>query len=211
MIKVLIADDHQIVHHGLKSILKEVLTIECIHDAFTGIEAISLLKSNKYDLLFLDITMPDSDPVAVIKQAKEFDPAIKIMVFSMLSEKTYALRLIEAGADGYIEKNQDKTEIQNAVKKILLGKKYISEELFFNSTEMLTGRKDVNPFNELSNNELVVVNHLIAGFTLNMIKQKMNLHASTVSTYKKRIFEKLKIKSIVELIDLAEQHQIRHA
>ena len=155
--------------------------------------------------------MPDSDPVAVIKQAKEFDPAIKIMVFSMLSEKTYALRLIEAGADGYIEKNQDKTEIQNAVKKILLGKKYISEELFFNSTEMLTGRKDVNPFNELSNNELVVVNHLIAGFTLNMIKQKMNLHASTVSTYKKRIFEKLKIKSIVELIDLAEQHQIRHA
>ena len=92
-----------------------------------------------------------------------------------------------------------------------MGKKYISEELFFNSTEMLTGRKDVNPFNELSNNELVVVNHLIAGFTLNMIKQKMNLHASTVSTYKKRIFEKLKIKSIVELIDLAEQHQIRHA
>lgn len=200
MQNVLIADDHTIVHIGLQNLLKEHFSIKSFLFVESGDQISNLLSQNPIDVVFLDISMPNNDIFLTIKSIRQVYSNVKIIVYSMLPAKTYALRTLKAGANGYIEKSQSQTEIIEAIRRILSGKKYVNDEIFYNSLEQ--DNKEKSGLELLSNRELDVVRLMINGDTNSTISSKMDLHPATIGTYKNRIFEKLKINSIVELLNL---------
>jgi two-component system, NarL family, invasion response regulator UvrY len=200
MNNILIIDDHQIVHEGLTNILQNNFIINRIYSAHTIVEVEEILEEQQFDLIFLDISIPHSNVFETINLIRSFDKSTKIIIFSMFDGRTYAYRLINAGADGYIEKKQPKIEIINAIKKVIDGKKYVSEDLMYNSISFVNAGN--NPLSSLSNQELIILEYLVNGDTNNNIALKLNISPSTVSTVKRRICDKLHANTIIELIEI---------
>lgn len=206
MHRILIVDDHSIVRTGLEVLLNEHLQAQ-IDAASDGKEAIKKIKEVPYDLLILDINMPDTDCGTLVLTIKGLRPQLPILIFSMNDESLFALHYVKLGASGFLSKNAQDEDIIYAVKQILKGKKYISPELF--ETERAGETVGMNPFKILSERELTVVHHLLKGKNILEISKIMSLHTSTVGTYRTRIFEKLNIKSLVDLTELARIHQFQ--
>lgn len=205
MHRILIVDDHSIVRTGLEVLLSEHLEAQ-IDAASDGKEAIKKIKEVPYNLLILDINMPDTDCGTLVSNIKGFRPQLPILIFSMNDESLFALHYIKLGASGFLSKNAVDEDIIYAVKQILKGKKYLNPELI--ETER-PHTMTMNPFKILSERELTVVHHLLKGKNILEISKIMSLHTSTVGTYRTRIFEKLNIKSLVDLTELARIHQFQ--
>lgn len=203
MHRILIVDDHSIVRTGLEVLLNEHLQAE-IDAASDGKEAIRKIKEAPYDLLILDINMPDTDCGTLVLTIKGLRPQLPVLIFSMNDESLFALHYVKLGANGFLSKNAQDEDIIYAVRQILKGKKYINPELFEAERSMGT-----NPFKVLSERELTVVHHLLKGKNILEISKIMNLHTSTVGTYRTRIFEKLSITNLVDLTELARIHQFQ--
>ena len=206
MNKILIADDHSIVRFGATVVINEHIKDAEIISATTIKEVYAQLNENRFDLLLLDINMPGGNNIQVIKEILALQNDIKILVFSSYDENIYALRYIEAGAAGYLNKNTAMEEIINAIYSIKDKGKYMSPEVRDLYIKKLTTNKSsmekVNPLNKLSNREMDVAKHLIEGHGILEVSTRLNLSSSTVSTYKSRIFEKLGVNNIPELIEL---------
>ena len=205
MHRILIVDDHSIVRTGLEVLLSEHLQAQ-IDAAEGGKEAIKKIKEVLYDLLILDINMPDTDCATLVLNIKGIRPQLPILIFSMNDESLFALHYVKLGASGFLSKNALDEDIVYAVKQILKGKKYINPDVF----EM--DRMDTmvnNVFKILTERELTVVHNLLKGKNILEISKVMNLHTSTIGTYRTRIFEKLNIKSLVDLTELARIHQFK--
>lgn len=204
MSKILIVDDHSIVRTGIKMLL-EGQTNVFADEADDGRAALNLIKDRKYDLMLLDINMPGMDCDQLINAVTGIDPDLSILIFSMNEEELFARHYLKLGVKGFLSKRSPPDEIIYAIKQVLNGKRYISREL----AEMLSGMSEIkneNPFLSLSQRELTVVGHLLRGMKISKIGELMNLHASTVSTYRTRIYEKLNIKSLIDLTELARIH-----
>lgn len=210
MKNILIADDHSIVRLGASVIIKETLPTATILQAQTYDEVYATLNNSPIDLILLDINMPGGNNINVIKKILSIQPAIKILVFSSYEENLYALRYIGAGAAGYLNKSTAMSELKNAIQSIESRGKYMSDTVNELYVQKITSSKasfnESNPLHQLSNREMDVAKHLIKGLGILDVASLMGLSSSTVSTYKSRVFEKLNINNIPELIEIYKLH-----
>ena len=206
---ILIVDDHSIVRTGLQLLLKNFLPHSEIDEATDGNTALEKIKQTNYDLVVMDVNMPQTDSFGTLETVLSFKPATKVIMFSMNSEDLYAKRYLKIGAKGYLRKDASYEEIEKAINTVLNNKTYISPEL---NQKFLTGlqskKEPENPFDKLSAREFEIVHHLAQGSSVSEISRKLNIHTSTVGTYKARIFEKLQIQNLIELLNLAKVHNV---
>lgn len=210
MKRILIADDHSIVRLGASMIIKECIPNTDIQQAQTYDEVYNHLRKEPFDLLLLDINMPGGNNIKVVKKLLDIQPAVKILVFSSYEESIYALRYIDAGACGYLNKTTAMSELKNAIESIMTRGKYMSDTVKELYIQKLTTSKSSfvknNPLHKLSNREMDVAKHLTKGLGILEVAKLMELSSSTVSTYKSRVFEKLNVGNIPELIELFKLH-----
>lgn len=206
-VQILIADDHFVVKSGLK------LVINCYYADYKMLfasnfkEIFENLKQHKFDMLILDANFPEGNTLSIIEKIFTIQPKIKILMYSALEENIYASKFLSLGVKGYLSKLADEDEIISAVTKVLRGEIYMSSTLkeimlngFMNNTPM-------NPFEKLSKREFEIMMLLVQGEANLEISNKLNIKPSTISTYKNRIFEKLAINNIAELITLYKLYQ----
>ncbi|KQS32282.1 response regulator transcription factor [Pedobacter sp. Leaf194] len=197
---VLIADDHEIIRRGLKNLISDYWAGVEILNASTMQEA--LIETEKSpSLVIIDVNLPGGNNLKVIDQIKLVQPNAKILVFSSLNENIYAVPYLKAGASGYLTKNAEESEIVTAITTILAGSRYSSRNVKENMFNSILGNDADNPFTKLSARELEVAELLTKGIGVLEISNQLNLQMGTVSTYKLRLFQKLKIKSIIELAE----------
>lgn len=208
MIRILLVDDHEIVRSGLRLFLNNLIEGVVIDEAPGGNEALQKVKDSDYRLIILDLNMPGTNSFDLLKNILNARPSASILIFSINPEDVHAKRYLQLGAKGYVNKNASPEQLRDAVNTILQNKLYISPSLAQIITEDILDQKEINPFNVLSPRELEIVLHLIRGEQLSAIRKSLNLKASTVSTYKARIFEKLKCKNVMELNQLAKAYNI---
>lgn len=200
MIRVLIVDDHAVVRQGLRRILGEAEGIEVGAEAANGIEALKKIGHEKFDVVLLDISMPEKNGLDTLKQIIDENSAAKVLIMSMYPEDQYAVRLMKSGASGYMTKDAAPEQLVDAIHKVIAGKKYISPNL----AELLLqecGNDTGKPAHELlSNREYQVLRLLGSGKKVSEIAQTLSLSVKTISTYRAHILEKMKLKNNAELI-----------
>ncbi len=210
MLKILIADDHAIVRQGLKQIVTETSDMAVAGEASNGQELLNMIKENDYDVVVLDITMPGRDGMDVLKQLRIEKPDLPVLMLSIHPEEQYALRALRAGASGYLTKESAPDELVVAIQKVSRGGKYISsslaEKLAF---ELEVGREQA-PHETLSDREYHVMRMIASGKTVMEIAHELSLSEKTISTYRSRILEKMKMKNNAELTYYAIKNQLIH-
>ncbi|RBL88663.1 response regulator transcription factor [Chitinophaga flava] len=199
----LIAEDHGVVRMGAMLMIKELYPHAEIEEAETFDEAIKKLEKQFFDMLLLDIHIPGGDTILMVPSVKLRQPQTAILIFSSYNEVVYAPEYLKAGADGYLSKSAPPEEFKSAIQKIFRGKKYISEALQDKLVSELLKPKNVLTGEPapLSQRETEVMNLLIKGASAKEIKQALNIHDSTISTYKTRIFEKMQVTNVIELAE----------
>jgi two-component system invasion response regulator UvrY len=206
--KVIIADAHGIMRRGVTNIIKEKWVEVTVLQAETFEQALFHLEMQA-DLLILDIDIPGGNGLSTLDLLRITKPKIKILIFSFYDEKIFAMRYIQAGANGYLNKNSHEQDLIKAIQTVMQGKRYISQELNDNLLDMLANNEQgKDPLRLLSKRELEVALHLAQGMRVLEISKKLNLQMGTVSTYKIRTFEKLGVKSIVELAEKFKLHSL---
>lgn len=203
MLNILIADDHAIVRYGVSLLIKDIYPNSIIYECDNFDEAIKMLGNLQMNLVILDINIPGGNNLRMIDVIRLKQPAIKVLMFTAYDEHIFASRYLQAGADGYLVKDSPEEEISKAIRAVLNNELYVSDSIKQDFLYRLAGRKNSegNVLQQLSNRETEVMQLLIKGNSTADICKLLNLQASTVSTYKTRIFEKLGIKNIVELIE----------
>jgi len=196
------ADDHSVVTKSLSFIMKELYSNATIHQISTLSDVVEKLHTIAVDLLMLDITFPDGNSLAFISTIKKIQPNLKILIFSGHDEDIYAMRYLQAGVNGYLHKLSSEDEIKIAISEIINFGRYFSRNIQEKLTNNYILKKSQNPLEQLSNRELEIARLMIVGYGNIEICSALDLQKSTVSTYKNRIFEKLEIEHISELIHL---------
>lgn len=196
----LVADDHSVVRQGVSLIIKDLFLDASIFMAGNFKEVLKLLSEVQFDLLILDVSFPDGNSLNVLPEIKILQPMLKILVFSAYDEDNYAMRYLNAGATGYLNKETTEEEIRNAINSMIRHGKYVTENVRNKILDSYIKNKPVNPLDLLSNREMQVALLLIQGYGNLEILQMLNIQKTTVSTYKNRIFEKLEIDNLADLI-----------
>jgi two-component system invasion response regulator UvrY len=208
MMKILIADDHAVVREGLKQILSARSDMAVTAEANTGHEVLQQIEKNNFDLVVLDISMPGRGGLDILKEIRNKRPKLPVLILSMYPEEQYAVRVLKAGASGYMTKESAPNELINAIKQISKGKKYVSPSLAEKlavDLEVTTGR----PLHEsLSDREYQVMCMIASGKTLKEIAEQLSLSIKTISTYRSRILEKMNMKSNAELTHYAIKNSL---
>lgn len=198
--RILIADDHEIVRKGLKQILLEHYGDVFIEEAADGEKLVAKALEGEWDIVISDISMPRLNGLEALRKIKELKPSIPMLMLSVHSEDQYALRVMKAGAHGYMTKDLAQQELVNAVEKVLSGKKFISPGVAEKLAETLDADSTEISHEVLSDREFAVFKLLANGQSISEIAAMLQLNVSTVSTYRARIFEKMKMKSNADII-----------
>jgi len=208
MINVLIADDHSVVREGLKQIISGNPDMTVLAEAGSGNEAIEQIGKNSFSVVILDIAMPGKNGLDTMKEIKLKHPELPVLILSMYPEEQYALRFLRAGAAGYLTKKSASEELVTAIRTVSKGKKYVTSSL----AEQLVGELDITTekplHSALSDREFQVLCLIASGKTSGDIADELFLSVKTVSTYRTRILEKLRLKNTAELITYAIQNQL---
>ena len=206
MIKVLIADDHAVVRQGLKQILADTPDISVVAEAANGQEALTKVRTNKVDLVILDMTMPGKSGLETLTDLKRERPNLPVLVLSVHGEDQYGVRVLKSGASGYLTKNSAPDELVSAIRKAVTGGKYISPGLAEKMASGLAADTEIPPHERLSDREYQVLCLMASGKMIKEIAEQMSLSVKTVSTYRFRILGKLNKNNSAELIHYAIQH-----
>lgn len=205
-IKILLADDHSIVRHGLKQLMALTPDLEVVGEAANGQQVLALLGS--CDLLLLDLSMPSLSGVELIRRIAARDDAPRVLVLSMHNEAQLVSRAIKAGAAGYLTKDSDPETLIAAIRKVARGGRYIDPALV-DTMVFEHGMGDERPPHErLSDREFQIFQLLVAGESVNNIAACLSLSAKTISTHKLRLLQKMQMSSIAELTRYAMEHQL---
>jgi two-component system, NarL family, invasion response regulator UvrY len=207
MIRILVVDDHSIVREGAKRIISATNDLEVADECADGREALQMILEKDYDLILLDIALPNMNGLDVLRKVRAKKPNLPILILSMYPEKQYAFRVLKEGASGYIAKESLPSELVIAVRKVARGKKYISESLAENVACNMS-EDSRRPHERLSNKEHQVFRMIAKGRSTKEIAIELSLAYSTISTYRSRIFEKMKMKTTGELIRYAIENQL---
>jgi DNA-binding NarL/FixJ family response regulator len=206
--RILIADDHPIFRAGVKEILLKEKDVESIGEADTGHKVLELARKQRWDVVLLDLTMPGKDGLEALQELRRERPALPILVLSAHPEDQLALRLLRSGAAGYLTKDKAPEVLLAAIRKVLRGEKYISESLAEKiALDTVSGATE-SLHETLSQREYQVMIMLAAGKTAKEIAKQLFLSIRTVSTYRARVLEKMKMKTNAELIRYALQNKI---
>lgn len=206
--KILIVDDHTILREGLIRILGRVFTDSVFLEASNGVEALSVLRREELSITLLDITMPELNGIDVLKQARALGVTTPIIMVSLLPEDKYAVRVLKAGAQGFLNKDSKPEIIIDAVKKVLCGEKYISNTTLNILTNNL-GQKTTNNLHELlSDRELQVLQLIAEGKPVSQIALEIGLSVNTISTYRSRILQKMNLKNNTDLLRYALENNM---
>jgi DNA-binding NarL/FixJ family response regulator len=197
--KILIADDHTIVREGLKQILTQIPEVDYIAEASNGQEVLNKIKRKKFDVLVLDISMPGRGGLEVLKEIKQKNPKMAVLVLSIHSEEQYAVRVLKAGASGYITKSSASDELIKAIKTVNSGAKYITSKTAERLVYEIDGDSSKPVHEKLSNREYQVMCMIASGKTIRNISDYLYLSVKTVSTYRARILTKMKMINNSEL------------
>lgn len=196
----LVADDHSVVRQGVSLIIKELFLNAVIYKAGNFKDTFEILKEVTIDVLILDVNFPDGNSINIISEIKAIQPDIKILIFSAYDENIYAMRYLNAGASGYLNKETSEDEMKNAINTLIASGKYITQNVKDRILDSYISNKPTNPLDLLSNREIEVAQLLIKGHGNLEIIELLNIKKTTVSTYKNRIFEKLEIDNLADLI-----------
>ncbi len=205
-IKVLVADDHDLVRMGITRMLDDHPEIEVIGEADAGDRAVQKAKELKPDVVLLDVHMPNIDGVEATRRIKQHSNDIKVLAVSSLSAQPYPSMLLKAGVDGYITKGTPLDEMIRAVKKVYAGARYFSHDVAEHLAATVIGDQQQSPFDILSDRERQVAMMVVNCQSIQQIADQLFVSAKTVNTYRYRIFEKLGVDSDVKLTHLAIRH-----
>lgn len=207
MATVLIADDHALFRAGLRQFLVQLLPGDSFGEAGSGNETMTCLQQQSWDLLVLDINMPDRSGLDILRYVRAGHPATKVLVLSAYPERQYALNVLRAGASGYVAKDAAPDELVKAVRTVLQGRRYVSDKL----ADLLLrdlDRGDKPLHSSLSEREFQVFGKLAAGRSVSEIGRELCLSVKTVSTYRARILDKMGMKSNADLTSYALRNEL---
>ncbi len=204
--KILLADDHNIVRQGIRLITEELIENPVFFQASSLDQIRKIISVNQLDIAILDAQLPDGNCISILPEIRRLQPSVKILIFTSFDEENYSIRFISAGANGFLSKLSEEDEIRNAISNLIEKGEYYPP--LTQSLIRLAGHNPdvLNPLNQLSERELEIAILYAKGFGNLEISNRLSIRQNTVSTYKKRIFEKLKIGSIVELIELIQTY-----
>ena len=203
MISILITDDHPVVRRGIRQILEDEANIGLIDEAGNGIELLSKLNENTYNVILLDISMPGTSGLDLISDIKKVQPSAGILMLSIYSEDVYAVKALKYGASGYLIKTSAPEELLTDIFKVSKGERYISASLAEKIADAI-GSDTVRPMRKiLSTREIEVLGLFAKGRTVAQIASELSLSPKTVSTYRERLISKLKLKTTADLIRYA--------
>lgn len=204
MIKVLIADDHAIVRHGLRQIVSETEDIRVEGEAESSAQAIRELRDNAFDVVLLDISLPDKNGIETLKQVRREWPAVSVLMLTTHAEDEFGVRAIKAGAAGYLTKQSAASQLVTAVRQVASGRKYISPSLAEELARMVGDGNDSRPVHELlSDREYQTFIMIASGKSLSEMATSLSLSPKTVSVYRSRVLEKMHLKNNVEIAQYA--------
>jgi two-component system, NarL family, invasion response regulator UvrY len=198
MIRLMIADDHAVVRRGLKQILTAEADMVVIGEAADGDELLALARRARPDMFIIDITMPRRSGLEALKELREHDPRIRALILSMHAEDQYAVRVLKAGAAGYLTKDSAPEELVNAVRRIMAGGRYLSSTLAEQLAFGVGGERELT-HEQLSDREYQVMCLLASGKCAGDVADQLALSVKTVSTYRRRLLDKLGIKNNAQL------------
>lgn len=203
MIKVMLADDHDLVRTGLRRLLDDVAGIQVVGEATSGEQAVEMVRQLPVDVILMDINMPGIGGLEATRKILFKYPVIKIIIVTMNEDEVFAQRLLKAGAAGYLTKGCRIAEITHAIREVMANKRYITPQMAQQlALAEISPDGDRSPFKDLSERELQVMVMIMDGKKVNEISDKLCLSPKTISTYRQRLFTKLNIQSDVELARL---------
>ena len=199
MLRILIADDHSVVRQGLERILRKEYPSAAIESVSDADNLIKKVMKSEWDLIISDLSMPGTTGMETISQIKDLYPKLPVLILTMHSEEQYALRALKAGASGYLSKNMAPEELIDATRRVLIGRKYITSTLAEKLSDQMTGDYTKMPHELLSDREFEVMKLLASGRSLTEIGQILSISPVTVSTYRRRILEKMQLSTNADL------------
>ena len=206
MTRILVADDHQIVRAGLKNLLSEYKEFTVAGEAGSGTDALKMVRESDWDVVLLDISMPDMNGIDTLKQIKRSKPDLPVLILTMHPEDHYAINLLRAGANGYVCKECAPEQLVGAIRTVASGRRYVSPALGDQLAGDLSGDSQNALHTELSEREFQVFCKLAAGQAVSEIADELFLSVKTVSTYRSRILEKMGMKTNANITYYAIKH-----
>ncbi len=208
MKRLLIVEDHAIVRQGVIRILQDVLEHPVEFDeASDGQQAIKMVNSHEYDLVLLDISLPDLNGLSVLKLLNQRAPKLPVIILSTHPEEQYAVRALRAGAAGYVNKGSEAAVLKEAIEKVMTGRRYVTSSQSDLLVDAISDKRDAMPMPEtLSDREYQMACMMTAGKTLTEIAGDLSLSVKTISTYRSRILEKLHLRTTAEIISYGIHH-----
>ncbi len=208
MVKVLIVDDHNLVRIALRRVLKDVAGIIVAGEACNGLEAIKLCRELKPNVVLMDIQMPVMDGLEATRRLFQLDPTLRVLILTTIVSDVFVTRLLQIGAAGYITKNTGLDELIRAIQMVSKGERYLNSEMANQLALKRITNDRKSPFEALANRELDVARCISQGMSVLDTAKKLSLTNKTVNGYRYQIFEKLKIKTDVELAILAVRYNL---
>ena len=208
MIKVIVCDDHPIFREGLKKIVSQFRDITIADEVSDGTSLMEKAKTNRYDLIILDISLPGASGLDVLKDLRRAGHKMPVLILSMHPEEQYAVRALRAGASGYVAKASVPEELITAIRKVAAGRKYVSPSLGEQLACDLDGSADKPPHEKLSDREFQIMRMIASGRRVKEIAADLCLSPATVGTYRARILSKLSLQGNAELIRYAMENKL---
>ena len=205
-IRVLIADDHAIVRQGLRQILSDTPDLTVAGEAENGVQAVQMVRSGEWDVVLMDVSMPDRNGIDALKLIRKEFPRLPVLILSMYPEEQYAIRALKAGASGYLTKQSAPDLLVTAIRQVASGKKYVSPSLAEELANAI-GEDSERPAHEkLSDREYQTLCMIASGKTPTEIAEALNLSVKTVSVYRARLLEKMHLRNNAELTHYGLKH-----
>ncbi|NPT41069.1 response regulator [Paraburkholderia sp. 1N] len=198
-LRILLADDHAVVRQGVRQLLLDRGVAREVTEAQSGAEALEAVAQHSYDVVLLDISLPDMNGVEVLKRLKRKAPRVAVLMFSMYREDQYAVRALKAGAAGYLSKTVDAAQMIGAIQQVVAGRKYVSPAMAEALADYVSFDGEQLPHEKLSDREYQTLCMLASGKRLTDIAMALSLSVKTVSVYRTRLLEKMKLRNNAEL------------
>ena len=205
-IRVLIADDHAIVRQGLRQILSDTPDLTVAGEAENGVQAVQMVRAGEWDVVLMDVSMPDRNGIDALKIIKKEFPRLPVLILSMYPEEQYAIRALKAGAAGYLTKQSAPELLVTAIRQVASGKRYVSPSLAEELANAIGEDTERPPHEKLSDREYQTLCMIASGKTPTEIAEALNLSVKTVSVYRARLLEKMNLRNNAELTHYGLKH-----